>query len=289
MLQKEPIPHQQPAPISWQFFTRTDDAWRAMYRDCEQATSSIEFEQYIVVAGGGVGNDFIELFIRKLKEGVTVIILCDAIGSPTVETSAAISEFKKTGGKIHYYHPIGLKHTRRFFYWFYRDHRKILVVDSKIAYTGGVCFDQKMSGWRDTHIRITGSVVAEVQNAFRQLWNKNNRRKRRLPITDIKTAPGDFHYFSSNPRFRRNKIYQALLDTISQAKDYVYLTTPYFIPSRHFLEVLCEAAKRGVKVVLIVPGITEYWFVSRVAESYFGKALQAGITVLQYQQRHLQS
>lgn len=253
-----------------------------MYEDCSNAQEAIEFEQYILEADD-LGIRFIKLFIEKLKQGVTVTMLCDALGSRTMVASLYPAELKKHGGKIHFYHPIGIKHARRLVYWFFRDHRKILVVDSRIAYTGGVGFDSKMANWRDTHIRITGPVVSEIQQAFRNLWNKTHK-KHRLFVTKGVNPPGAFHYYSSNPKFRKNIIYEYLLEAIRQAKDYVYLTTPYFIPSYYFFKILRQAAERGVCVILLVPNQVEHIFVYRVAESYFGKALLSGVRVLQYDQ-----
>jgi cardiolipin synthase A/B len=271
----------------WQFSTSPKDAWESMYNDCLHATKSIECEQYIFEADE-LGQRFIELFIRKLQEGVTVTMLCDAIGSYSLMNSALIQAYREQGGNIHFYHPVGLRHFRRVLFWFFRDHRKILVIDSAVAYTGGVCFSYIMKDWRDTHVRVTGPVVTEIQNAFCDLWNKI-RHKNHLPVTKIRSYKGNFHYYTSNPRFKRNIIYDFVLDAIRNAREYIYLTTPYFIPSHYFLKCLRRAAERGVEVILLVPHHIEIPIVYHVAESYFGKALLSRIRVFKYGQQNLHS
>jgi cardiolipin synthase len=271
---------------TWQFYTTPKDAWQAMYDDCAHATESIEFEQYIM-QNDVLGIRFMELFVEKLKAGVKVTMLCDALGSITMINSRHANLFIEEQGNIHFYHPVGIRHFRRIMQWFFRDHRKILIVDSHIAYTGGVCFMQSMENWRDTHIRITGPVVTEVQNAFRSLWNKIHHRKHRTPIHRVLHHVDGFHYYTSNPRFKKNIIYDYLLDAIINAKQYIYLTTPYFVPSSYFFRKIRQAAERGVEVILVIPHHMEFPLVYFVAESYLGKALQSGIRVFRYQKNHL--
>jgi cardiolipin synthase len=165
--------------------------------------------------------------------------------------------------------------------WFLRDHRKILVVDGTIAHTGGAGIEAHMENWRDTNVRIIGPVVAEIQKDFSQMWDLLPSRK----FSDLEPvfhAGEDFSFLTNSPRFRRRYIYHDLRRSIGKAKRYIYLTSPYFVPSIKIFTALCKAAQRGVDVRILLSESSDVRTADIATGSYFLLALGAGIKIYRY-------
>jgi len=252
-----------------------------MYQDCAKATKSIELEQYIF-ENDAVGQRFIELFIEKAVHGVKIFIICDRFGSSSFYGSPLIQKLRHHGGRIYFYNIIRYWDVFRPWRWFPRTHIKTLLVDSSIAYTGGVCFAEQMKNWRDTQIRITGPVVEQIRKAFdrAELIIKHKRPALRAITTD---RAGEFIYLQSYPLLSWHIIYVELVRAIGQAKHFVYLTTPYFTPNGHFRRMLRDAPARGVTVMLLVPEHSGSMLTDWVCLSYAGKLLEAGVRIFLYQ------
>jgi cardiolipin synthase len=152
-----------------QFFTRTEHAWEAMLHECAKAETTIDMEQYIFT-NDTVGARFIELFIKKQKEGVKVRLICDTVGSYYFYNSPTPQELRRIGIEIRFFNIVSPWRIHNIFSWYFRDHRKILIVDGKTAMTGGVGVREDMKNWRDTHVKVTGHIVEEIQNTFNEMW-----------------------------------------------------------------------------------------------------------------------
>lgn len=265
---------------TWKFYLNSDEAWEAMLADCAKAETSIDFEQFILI-NDEVGKRFFDLFVLKVKQGVKVRLLCDSAGSYSFYNSSFANQLKKEGIEIEFYNPISPWRLSNFTSWFFRDHKKILIVDSWIGYTGGVGVEKKLSGWRDSQTRIVGPVVKDMQYAFDRMW-QIAKKGRFLKFRTAKTLKDGFGFITNSPHFRQRFFYKRLIRAIRSAKEYIYLTTPYFVPSEHFFLVLRRAAKRGVDVRLIVPQKSDHDYVDAAGSSYFGVALRAGIRIYQY-------
>lgn len=164
---------------------------------------------------------------------------------------------------------------------FFRDHRKIAIIDKIIGHIGGVGIQEDMATWRDTHIRFTGSLVEDLSVTFQHVWQRAHKNT----FSRFKKVPHfvkHFNILTNNPRIGHRHIHQTLLATIRNANNYMYLTTPYFIPDIRLFRVLRLAAKRGVDVRLILPENSDHAFVDSARESYYTASLRAGIKIFIY-------
>jgi cardiolipin synthase len=265
---------------SWKFYLTASEAWEAMLEDCAKAQVCIDFEQYIL-SNDEIGKKFFEVFLAKVKAGVKVRLLCDSAGSHGFHNSGSAKALIKAGVMINFFNPISPWRLKNFTSLFFRDHKKILIIDSKIGYTGGVGIEKVMANWRDTHIRIVGPIVHEMQYVFNRMWKIVEYGiflKFRFPYS----FPGAFRFFTVSPHFRQRFFYRRLINKIKSAKNFIYLTTPYFVPNQRFFISLTRAARRGVDIRLIVPKNSDHPFVDAASRSYFGLALKAGIKIYLY-------
>lgn len=265
---------------TWKFYLTSRDAWDAMYDDCKRATSSIDMEQFIVKYEPGLAR-FFDIFMEKAREGVTVRLLCDMVGSYQIYESAILHDLRNAGVQVRFVHPISFWRVTNFTSWLFRDHRKILVVDGTVAHTGGVGLNEKTKNWRDTNIRVTGEVVSQMQEDFELMWQSvldgraiRSRRKR--------TFVDGFMSFVNAPRFRQRYFYNNLSRTLKTAKRYIYFTTPYLVPPFRLFRKLRSAARRGVDVRLLVTRSSDSKIVDTASQSFYALALRAGIRLYLY-------
>jgi cardiolipin synthase len=254
-----------------------------MYADCSTARESIDIEQFIF-SNDAIGGRFLELLKRKSSDGVKVRIICDAVGSSGFLTSATGNALAAEGIDIIFFNRINPWRVRNFSSWFLRDHRKILLVDKRVAHIGGVGIEDRMKDWRDTNVRIMGPVVSEIQAGFDRMWNTPSRYKFSQYKPLFKDGE-DFSFLLNSPQFQGRYIYHDLRRTIRKAKKYIYLTTPYFVPSILIFTSLIRAARRGVDVRILVPGSSDVRIANIAAGSYFLLALNAGIKIYIYDKK----
>lgn len=262
-----------------------------MYEDCKKAEISIEYEQYIF-ENDVVGRRFMRLFIEKAAQGVSVFLICDKYGSGSFFTSPLVRKLRRVGGHFHFYNPLRWWQFALPWYWFPRTHTKTLLIDSNIAYTGGVCIAERMPDWRDTQIRVTGPVVAEIRRSFdkveKRVFRRYHGKIKRPPLT-IPPGDGHFSYLTNQPRRSRHHLFDELIRSIRHAEKYIYLTTAYFVPHNRFIELLEQAARRGVDVRLLVPERSDILLADYVCLSYVPRLRRAGIGIYHYHKSLLHS
>ena len=267
------------SPTKLEFYSRTCDAWEAMYCDCLKAIASIEFEQYIM-QNDEIGRRFLTLFAAKAKEGVAVHLLLDQIGSRSLIYSPLISQLRECGGTINFYNPIPWIHVFMPSTWFPRNHTKTMLIDSSIAYIGSVCLADYMSDWRDLYARVTGDLVDSIVQDFAYIW------ARTAGVMNIPSRPAAsnsaFHYVVAKARMTPSPVYKELLSEIGKAEKSIYLATPYFMPPLRLRHALLKAIKRGVTVKVMVTEKSDVPFADLVSCSYFPRFIRAGISILSY-------
>jgi len=268
--------------INYKFYTKTDTAWEAMLADLERASVSIDLERFIFFPDT-VGTRFIDLLIRKSRQGIKVRILLDMVGSYWFYRSTAIlNDLAKAGVQVKFFNPISPWRITNVTSYFFRDHRKFLIIDGKIGYIGGTGIDEKTKDWRDTEVCFEGDLVADFTLLFDRLWESTLKQKfMRFNMLPLKQS--GFWVLTNSPRFGERRIYRAYLKNIRQSRNYIYLTTPYFIPDLRFLTALRRAARRGVDVRILVPRGSNHSFVDNSTRSYFTLALRAGIRIYLYE------
>lgn len=271
---------------SWRFFHRPHETWEAMYYDCREARESIEFEQYIL-ENDAVGRRFMELFIEKAKEGLKIFLICDTFGSALLYRSSLVKRLRRHGGRLHFYNAISTWMIIMPWRWFPRTHTKTLLIDSSIAYTGGVCMAERMRHWRDTHVRVTGPVIAQIRQAFDDIENRILRKKSK----GISHVPKDSHflYYLNLPKQKRHAIYKEMSKAVADARQYIYITSAFFIPDHHFLDLLKQAHARGVDVKVLVPEHSDVFLADWVCLSYTPRFLDAGLRIFHYRETVLHS
>lgn len=166
--------------------------------------------------------------------------------------------------------------------WFFRNHRRNLVVDGKVGFTGSICVSEKMQTWRDTNVRVTGPVVHDMQKSFERMWDRAGGKKLRKIKNPPRSDP-EFAYITNNPLPRGRYLYRYVTDVVRQAQKHIYITTPYFVPTRRLARVLRLAAHRGVDVRIILPKETDHPLVDMCGKTFFNALLSSGVKIFLYE------
>lgn len=253
-----------------------------MKEACRTAQESIDFEQYIFEGESEIGKEFISIFKQKLQEGVRIRLLVDMVGGFSFWSSPLPDELRELGAEIVFFNTIRPWRIHTIFSWFFRDHRKILVIDKKIAFIGGVGVHSDMTGWRDTHLRLEGKIVEDIHTAFEEMLEVAKRKRVIGRSPDSRAAVPDFRFVTNAPHFRKRFLYREVVTAMRNASRYIYITTPYFIPDRRMWRILRLARQRGVTIKVLVPESSDHLSVDRVSHSFFDQCLRAGIEIYQY-------
>jgi len=264
----------------WKFYLTGEQAWEAMLLACGHAEKSIDFEQFIF-AYDSIGRCFHELFIAKARAGVRVRLIIDTGGSYSFYNSKPHRELAKAGVEVKFFSPISPWRLNNISSFFFRNHRKLLVVDGLIGFTGGVGIEERVRGWRDTHLSISGPVVAEFSQAFDLMWRTITSGRYKRFRRNWK-AVGEFALLINSPRFRQRHIYYEYMRRLRRAKRYIYLTAPYFVPSQRLFFWLMRKARRGVDVRLLLPERSDYDMVDAAGRSYYQLLFNAGVRIYHY-------
>jgi cardiolipin synthase len=278
-------------------------AYAEMYKAIRAAKHHIHLETFIF-SDDDVGQKFAQLLLDKNKQGVEVRVIYDAFGSANT-SNAFLDRLKDSGIEVHEFNPINpLKGPL----WKMdnRDHRKILVVDGRVGFTGGMNVsgvyatgsfsapgsdeDEKPSlevGWRDTHVRIDGPAVADLQHLFLKQWAEENAddipQDKAQKYFPHPTPKGNdlVRIIASDGGDEKYEIYEAYLTAIEHATECIWVTQAYFAPNDEMLGALKDAAKRGVDVRILVPGLTDTPIILNASRAEYAKLLKAGIRIFE--------
>ncbi|MDD5165240.1 MAG: phospholipase D-like domain-containing protein [Candidatus Pacebacteria bacterium] len=266
---------------TWNLYSSNEEAWAAMLADCAQAKESIVLEQYIFVADD-FGKKLIDICTERAAQGVKVRFLWDAAGSFTLWGSNIAEDLKKKGIELIFWKTLIPDYSKieNFRAWFFRNHRRTLVIDERIGYTGSMCVYEPMKSWRDTNLRLEGSVVEEMRNAFDRMWARATRAQAMPERIHVRNH--EFRYITNYPAPRRRHIYTELIEAVRSARKYIYITNPYFVPTRRLVRIFRLAAQRGVDVRIIIPENSNYYAVDLGARSYFNTLLSSGVRIFLY-------
>jgi cardiolipin synthase len=261
----------------------------AMLAAIRGARRTITFESYIYWSGD-IGQAFADALSERARAGVRVHILLDWVGSQKIE-KRLLDKMRGAGAQIHLFHPLSWYHIARMNN---RTHRKILVVDGRIGFTGGVGIADKWSGnaqdadhWRDSHYRVEGPVVAQMQATFLDNWTKVSGEVLHgadyLPSIEP-AAEARAQMFSSSPDGGAESMQLMYLLVTTAATRTIDLASAYFVPDELTSNALVAAMRRGVRFRLIVPGpITDTDVVRRASRAAWGPLLAAGAEIHEYQ------
>lgn len=274
-----------------EFFYNGSEMLEALLSDLNNANKSIHMEFYIW-RSDSTGNLIKNVLVKKAKEGVDVRLIFDGVGCFRKISYAYRRELKKAGIRFKYFlDPFSSLNHRLINY---RNHRKIVVIDGSVSYTGGMNIgDEYISGgkkfdfWRDTQVRIVGEASGLLQTVFYSDWINSGGEK--FEGQDYYTFQGKIknpiamQIVCSGPDSKWSSIQKMFLLLISNAKKRIVIQSPYFIPDRTIQDAMEIASLSGVEVSLILTGkadkLIPYW----VAETYFAPLLRAGVKIYRYQ------
>ena len=266
-----------------------DQIFPSMLAAIRAAKSTITFETYIYWSGS-IGREFVDALQERARAGVRVHVLLDWVGSLKME-QALLDEMKQAGVQVERFHEPEWSQWNKLNN---RTHRKLLVVDGRIGYTGGVGIADHWRGqarnpqeWRDSHFRVEGPVVAQMQSVFLDNWMRvtGDVLHGDAYFPALKPA-GDLaaQVFSSSPSGGSESMQLMYLLAITAAKRSIDLANSYFVPDEMTIQTLVDAARRGVKVRVIVPsGHIDSEVVRKASRGSWGPMLQAGIEIAEFQ------
>ncbi len=249
--------------------------------------------QFYIFKNDETGTALSELLKQKSRDGVKVYVLYDHFGSLGTPRSFW-KEMSKVGVKIRASHPF--KWTAPFHY-VHRDHRKLIVIDLKMAFTGGLNIANEYSGfhlrrrsrgWRDTGVMIEGPIVNELFETFKRSWHTwRGERIRLLEADEEKPVKRQKGHIPALPIFvysrkGRNRMRALLRHSIDHARVNISLTTAYFTPSKRIIALLEGAVRQGVRVRLLVPGKSDIPAASYAGRAFFTRLLKSGVEIYTY-------
>jgi cardiolipin synthase len=264
-----------------------DDKFKLLLKDLKEATHHIHLE-YFIFKDDTIGTEVLNVLCEKAQSGLQIKIVIDDVGSSI--SSKMKKKLKQSGVKLFSFMPVLF--SRFTGQMNYRDHRKIIVIDGKIGYIGGINISDNYVNanndryWRDTHIRVVGEAVRQLQILFFTTWDFVSDgdleiSKKHFPDHSCK---GDvpLQIAASGPDTDWSNIMESIFVAITNAEDFIYITTPYFIPNDEIVTALQVAARSNIEVKLIVPKKSDSWVAEYATNSYLERLLEAGVEVYQY-------
>ncbi len=260
-------------------FTYGTNLFNAMLEAIASAQEHIFMESYIWKADA-IGEQFKQALIEKARQGVQVYVIFDEFGNLVVP-----EEFKRFPPEIHL---LRFKPINRFWHIFdprryALDHRKVLVVDGRIAFLGGYNIGKLYAEhWRDTHLRITGSKAADLADSFCDFWNAHAPHRQRISMQFPLRFDPTITLRDNNALRLTFPIRDMYMSAFNRAQKHILLTNAYFIPDHALLASLKDAAQRGVDVHVLTPWTSNHILADWAARGYFQDCLQAGIHIWGY-------
>lgn len=286
---------------STQLLTNGEQIFDSIFEAVSQAKHHIHV-QYYIYRSDKIGTKFRDLLIEKAKSGVEVRFLYDGLGSSSLDYSFLL-EMIDAGIQVVEFDPIISP-------WFirtvnYRNHRKVVIVDGKVGFTGGCNVGDEYKGrtvkfgfWRDSHIKIVGKAVHQLQAVFIEDWLYATQRlsvsmmgtflKEKhdfyFPKIEIPDATGAVQIVTSGPESSDTTIRNALLAMMAKATSSIWIATPYFIPDEETLTLLRLSALAGIDVRLLYPGRGDSIISNQASQSYFMPLLESGVSIYIYKE-----
>lgn len=275
-----------------EYFIDGKEKFDALIQDIRLAKRYIHMEYYII-RGDGLGKKIVAELSKKAKEGVEIKLLFDGMGCHALP-KRFFDELILSGGRVEAFSPPLIARIN------YRNHRKICIIDGQIGYIGGFNIGDEYLGivkrygaWRDTHLRIQGDAIDQLQIRFINDWNFTAKDRvsfeqdyfpERPQISGVK-----MQIVSSGPDTQRRNIRDGYFKMMNEAQRSIYLVTPYFVPDDSIFEALKVAARSGIDVRIVIPANPDHFFVYWASMSYLGELLESGVRCYQYEKGFIHS
>ena len=271
------------------YYGEAAEAFSELKRDLEKAESFI-FMEYFILSGDSAFQELCEILIRKARNGVDVRIMYDDVGSVGYVNMMFAKRLSDAGIRCMVFNP-ALPLLNLFMN--HRDHRKITVIDGKVGYTGGFNLSDEYFGrkiiygkWKDTGIRMEGEAVRSLCAAFLEMWNAGTRTNENVePFLSVKHSVPSHNWvqpYEDDPLGQERVAENVYLNLIYSAEKTLYAMTPYLIITDEMTNALGLAAKRGVDVRIITPGIPDKKLIYGVTRSYYAGLASQGVRIFEY-------
>ena len=274
----------------FEYYAPCENGFNVMLEELKTAENYI-FMEYFIVEEGFMFNSILSILEEKVKQGVEVRIMYDDMGSLGTLPASYAKQLEKKGIKAVSFNRVSpiintiMNH---------RDHRKIMVIDGKVAFSGGINLADeyinviaKHGHWKDNIIRVKGKAVDSFTKIFFSTYTAVSQRSENITLflnhyEESDTKDGYICPYASTPLDDEKTGQNVYLNILNGAKDYVYIMTPYLIIDTDMINTLLLAVKRGVKVCILTPGIPDKKTVYRVTRSYYRQLIQGGVEVYEY-------
>lgn len=270
------------------YFSHGSQALESMKEALEAAKTFI-FMEYFIISDSSAFREIREILVRKAEEGVEVRLMYDDIGSVGYVNLRYARELNRQGIRCRVFNP-ALPVLNLFMN--HRDHRKITVVDGKVGFVGGFNLSDEYFGrsfpfglWKDTGIRLEGGAVKSLTAAFLDMWNRGKEEEntdRFLAGSFAQAQEGFVQPYQDNPLDNERVAENVYLNLIGAARESLYFMTPYLIITDEMTSALTLAAKRGVDVRIITPGIPDKKIVYGITRSYYPQLASQGVRIFEY-------
>lgn len=269
------------------------EKFRRLFEDIDKAEKFIHLEYY-TIENDDLGKKLIRKLIKKAKEGVEVKILMDSIGSFNLISKKLIKELEKASGEAAAFFPKKFSTFGKRINFI--NHRKIVIIDKKVGYLGGfnvgeayISNIEKVGYWRDTHMRLCGSILNDLERRFIFDWSyskqKNISEFQKYINMEPKEVNGNvgIQIVSSGPDIFEPYIRNGMLKMINEAKKSIYIQTPYFVPDEPIVEALKIAALSGIDVKIMLPKHTDHKFMRWAISSMMHPLMECGVKFYLYE------
>ena len=276
------------------YYGMGEDMFSALLDDLNRAEKFI-FLEYFIIKDSLMWGQILEILIWKAAQGVDVRLIIDDFGSMGLFTNRYIRRLRSRGIKIVRFNPL---RPKLLMFMNNRDHRKIIVIDGHTAYNGGtniadeyINLKSRFGVWKDTGVRLRGEAVWSFTLMFIEMWDlfclpdeliKDYEKYRETAVIAGLEPDGIVLPYGDSPLDNEQLGENVYIDMLSQAQDYVYIFTPYLIISENMIYALQMAAKRGVDIRIVTPGIPDKKLVFRLTRSYYRFLLKAGVKIYEY-------
>lgn len=273
-------------------FTSAEEKYNDLLRDIAGAKSTIHVS-YFIIQNDYIGNKLIKALAAKAEEGLEVRVLFDH-GANLIMPFKIFKPITENGGEVLSFFSSTIGNYLRANF---RNHRKIVIIDGRIGYIGGINIGdeylglkEKISPWRDTHLKLMGSSVYSLQLRFLEDWLYASKKDEDFSdvekyfAPDCQKANGNtaVQIVPSGPDTKGEEIKHCLIKMINSAENFIYIQTPYFIPDDPFIEALQTAAMSGVEVIVQIPAVPDKYYVYKATMSYVADVINHGVKVYLY-------
>lgn len=275
--------------------TNGESTYESIISELKKAKDHIHME-YFIIRNDNIGNQIKDILIEKVRDGVEVRLIYDSVGCWKLGKKY-VKSLKTAGAEVHAFYPVIFPVLSRQLN--YRNHRKIIVIDGKIGYLGGINIgdeylgkNQNLGFWRDTHIKIQGEAIYSLQNIFLKDWyfvsGEIMSHKKYYPKLGY-YGEQLIQIASSGPDSDWESILQAYFTMISTAEKRIWIATPYLVPDESILMALKTAALSGIDVRIAIPSKPDHYLVYWASKSHIEELLMAGVKIYTYEKGFIHS